>query len=136
MVDVFDKAKRSAVMSRIRSEGNRGTELRLIELMRAYKVTGWRRKQKIFGRPDFVFWQSRTAVFVDGCFWHGCRKCGLNPVTNAEFWSTKIAGNKMRDRKVNCELRRLGWRVVRIWGHELKNGAKVIEQLKRVLTSR
>src|SRR4030095_12815367 len=64
--DVFSIEKRSAVMSRIRSRGNRDTELRLIGLFRLHEVRGWRRGQRVFGKPDFVFRRERIAVFVDG----------------------------------------------------------------------
>ncbi|HRZ81636.1 MAG TPA: very short patch repair endonuclease, partial [Candidatus Hydrogenedentes bacterium] len=79
MTDVFTKEKRSEVMSRIRSRGNLRTELRLIEIMRGAGITGWRRGQPVLGRPDFVFRRERVAVFVDGCFWHGCPKCYRRP---------------------------------------------------------
>jgi DNA mismatch endonuclease (patch repair protein) len=72
MPDVFTKAKRSAVMSLIRSRGNRATELSLIALMGEHGITGWRRNAPVYGKPDFVFRGPKVAVFVDGCFWHGC----------------------------------------------------------------
>jgi len=75
-------------------------------------------------RPDFVFPKSRTAVFVDGCFWHGCPKHGTKPKGNASFWRKKFAVNKARDRRVNRALRRAGWQVLRVWEHELKRGAR------------
>jgi len=71
------------------------------------------------GKPDFVFPDQRLAVFVDGCFWHGCPLHGTNPATNREFWSEKITRNRQRDREVNRALRALGWRILRIWEHEL-----------------
>jgi DNA mismatch endonuclease (patch repair protein) len=119
MTDVFTKAKRSAVMGRIRGAGNKDTELRLIGLMRAAGIRGWRRKAAVFGKPDFVFPRERVAVFVDGCFWHGCPIHGTQPKQNAVFWLTKIAKNRARDRLVNRELRKAGWRVLRIWEHAL-----------------
>jgi DNA mismatch endonuclease Vsr len=70
-------------------------------------------------RPDFVFLKSWTAVFVDGCFWHGCPRHATKPANNRAFWKKKLAGNKTRDRLVNRTLRRAGWKVVRIWEHEL-----------------
>jgi DNA mismatch endonuclease Vsr len=76
MADVFSRSKRSQIMSRVKSTGNRTTELRLIEVFRKYGFRGWRRKSRIFGRPDFVFPEHRIAVFVDGCFWHNCPKHG------------------------------------------------------------
>jgi DNA mismatch endonuclease, patch repair protein len=72
--DVFTKAKRSEVMSRIRGKGNKDTEVALAKLFRANGITGWRRHYAIAGKPDFAFPKCKLAVFVDGCFWHGCRK--------------------------------------------------------------
>ncbi|NBV85163.1 MAG: DNA mismatch endonuclease Vsr, partial [Verrucomicrobia bacterium] len=117
MADVFSKAKRSEVMSRIRSDGNKKTELTLIAFFRANRLTGWRRRQPLFGRPDFVFREHKVAVFVDGCFWHGCPKHGTQPKTNAGFWSEKIRRNKTRDRLVNATLRKAGWGVVCHYRH-------------------
>jgi DNA mismatch endonuclease (patch repair protein) len=87
----------------------------------------------VFGRPDFVFPDLKLAVFVDGCFWHGCPRHFIRPRGNAAFWRKKIAGNKSRDRIVNRTLRRMGWRVLRIWEHELvgKNEARLIGRLQR-----
>lgn len=121
MPDIFTKAKRSATMSRIRGSGNKDTELRLIQIFRPSGITGWRRGSKLQGRPDFVFPKLKTAVFVDGCFWHGCPKHATWPKTRAAFWLAKITGNKARDRRVNRELRAKGWKVVRVWEHELRN---------------
>jgi DNA mismatch endonuclease (patch repair protein) len=73
VADVFTKKKRSQVMAAIRSTGNRANELRLAAIFRAHGITGWRRHQALPGKPDFVFRRERLAVFVDGCFWHGCR---------------------------------------------------------------
>jgi DNA mismatch endonuclease (patch repair protein) len=71
-------------------------------------------------KPDFVFRSQRLAVFVDGCFWHGCPVHGTQPRHNAKFWRDKIARNRTRDRLVTRTLRARGWRVIRIWEHELK----------------
>ena len=129
MADVFSKAKRSAVMARIRSRGNRATELVLAALLRRHGLTGWRRHLEIRAaaagrrrfrvRPDFVFRRQRVALFVDGCFWHGCPRHGTLPAGHRPFWRRKLAGNRARNRRVNRALRRLGWRVVRVWEHEL-----------------
>ncbi len=106
-------------MSRIRGRGNKDTEIALIKLLRRHRITGWRRNQKVFGNPDFLFRRNRLALFVDGCFWHGCPKHCKIPAGNRAFWKKKFAANKTRDRRVNRQLRRLGWRVVRIWEHDL-----------------
>ena len=71
-------------------------------------------------RPDFVFPKLRLAVFVDGCFWHGCPRHFTRPKSRQAFWDAKILGNKQRDRLVNRTLRKAGWRVLRIWEHELR----------------
>jgi len=119
MADIWSKRKRSEVMSLIRSRGNKATELRLIEVFRKHRITGWRRRQRLTGNPDFVFRTARLCVFVDGCFWHGCPKHGTLPRQNRKYWDAKIKKNKLRDREVNLRLKRDGWQVIRIWGHEL-----------------
>jgi DNA mismatch endonuclease (patch repair protein) len=133
MADNLTPEQRSYSMSRIRSRGNSSTELRLIELMRGAGITGWRRKSKLCGRPDFVFPRNRVAVFVDGCYWHGCRKCGLNSKSNMEYWKSKIAGNMKRDRTNSKTLREDGWTVVRIWEHDLK--AKPMKCLAKIMSA-
>jgi DNA mismatch endonuclease, patch repair protein len=135
MPDVFNRAKRSEVMSRIRGTGNKDTELRLIQIFRANDITGWRRGSKLPGKPDFVFPKLKTAVFVDGCFWHGCPKHGTKPKNRAAFWLAKLTGNKARDRRVNRLLRAKGWTVIRVWEHELvrKNIPKLLKRLQPLL---
>jgi len=76
MVDIFTKKKRSEVMARIKGRNNKTTEMRFAQLLRAVGVKGWRRHKKVLGiRPDFVFLREKTAIFIDGCFWHGCQAC-------------------------------------------------------------
>ncbi|WCJ58255.1 very short patch repair endonuclease [Fontisphaera persica] len=84
-------------MSRIRSCENATTEIRLIQLFRIHKIKGWRRNQRLPGKPDFVFPKSRLAVFVDGCFWHGCPRCYRRPLSNQQYWDAKILRNRQRD---------------------------------------
>lgn len=134
MSDVFTKAKRSEVMSRIRGRGNKDTELALARLFRTHGITGWRRNQPVFGKPDFVFRQVRLALFVDGCFWHGCPKHATQPKNNHAFWQKKLSANKRRDLLVTRTLRKSGWRVMRIWEHELRraNAPRLVAALRRV----
>ncbi len=106
-------------MAAVRSRGNKATELKLATILRAKGITGWRRHQRLPGRPDFVFRRARLAVFVDGCFWHGCRWHCRVPQANREYWQRKIARNAARDRRTGRILRAQGWRVLRIWGHSL-----------------
>jgi DNA mismatch endonuclease (patch repair protein) len=170
MSDIFTKAKRSEVMSRIRGRGNKATELALAQLFRRHHITGWRRQVEICGkavasvydrrplclprsgahraplqktfrvRPDFVFRRVRLAVFVDGCFWHGCPKHATQPKNNRAFWRRKFSANKQRDALVTRTLRRRGWRVLRIWEHTLRwatmkpqNEARLVRRIQRAV---
>ena len=140
MPDVFEPAKRSAVMARIRASGNRDTELRMVALLRASKIRGWRRNKKLFGKPDFVFSKQRVAVFVDGCFWHrhtGC-KFSYTPKSRIDFWLPKFEQNIARDRVVTRTLRERGWKVIRIWECQLtrKKQARVMRRLRTALGQR
>ncbi len=134
MPDVFTKAKRSQVMSRIRGRGNRGTEIALMLLLREHRICGWRRHSSLFGKPDFTFRKQRLAVFVDGCFWHGCPKHSTMPANNRAFWTKKLLGNQIRDRLVTRTLRNDGWRVVRIWEHEFRKPAGVVAKVRKALS--
>lgn len=134
VADIYDTAKRSALMARVRGDGNRATELRLITILRASSITGWRRKQPLLGRPDFVFHRERVVVFVDGCFWHGCPQHASRPSSNRAFWRKKLGRNKVRDRLVSRTLRMKGWRVLRIWQHELREQAKVARRVSSALS--
>ena len=118
--DVFTVAKRSQIMSRVRSTGNASTELKLIAEFKERKITGWRRKSKIFGHPDFIFPKLRIAVFVDGCFWHGHDCRNTKPKDNADYWRAKIERNQRRDRAATERLTELGYRVVRFWECEFQ----------------
>ncbi len=120
MVDVFSKRKRSEIMSLVRGMGNKATEMAMMTLLRRHGLTGWRRRSRLFGNPDFVFPKHHVAVFVDGCFWHGCPKHATRPASNRAFWKKKLARNKARDQLVTRMLKRQGWSVVRVWQHELK----------------
>ncbi|WP_315729664.1 MULTISPECIES: very short patch repair endonuclease [unclassified Bradyrhizobium] len=133
MVDVFSQKKRSEIMSRVKGRGNQLTELRLIELFRDHGIVGWRRNRRIFGRPDFVFPVLRVAIFVDGCFWHGCPSHGSVPATNRKFWQAKLDRNKKRDRLVVKELKKRGWKPLRIWQHELRRPEPLLRRLDRAL---
>jgi DNA mismatch endonuclease (patch repair protein) len=128
----FGGLSRSALMSRIRSKRNATTELKLISLLRAAQVCGWRRNFPLLGKPDFVFPKSKLAVFVDGCFWHG-HDCGRNlkPKHNAGLWKQKIEGNQRRDQRVNRALRLSGWSVMRIWECDLTQRSEVC--IRRIL---
>ncbi len=111
-------------MSRIRARGNKDTELALLKLFRREHISGWRRGQPVLGKPDFLFRRARLAVFVDGCFWHGCPKHCKVPASNTAFWKRKLQANKNRDREVTGLLKRNGWGVIRIWECQLAESPK------------
>jgi DNA mismatch endonuclease (patch repair protein) len=133
MADVYTKAKRSKVMSLIRGRGNLSTEGALAKIFRAGGITGWRRHQPVFGKPDFIIRARRLAVFVDGCFWHCCPKHATIPAPRRAFWVKKVGSNKARDRRVTHELHRCGWRVIRIWEHDLTRPEWCIFKIRRTL---
>lgn len=133
MADVFSRAKRSEIMSRVRGRENAATELKLIALFRSAKISGWRRRSAIFGSPDFVFPRKKVAIFVDGCFWHCCPIHGTVPASNRAFWQAKLQRNVQRDRVVVRRLRALGWRVIRIWQHDLRDQKKALNRVTRAL---
>ncbi|MBV6397604.1 MAG: Very short patch repair protein [Anaerolineales bacterium] len=131
MPDVFTKQKRSEVMSRIKGKGNKDTELAMIQILRKNHVSGWRRNQAVLGKPDFVFPKLKIALFVDGCFWHGCPKHSNMPRNNRKFWEKKLQQNKDRDKYVSRELKKAGWKVIRVWEHELKFSEKIVAKVKK-----
>jgi len=112
--------ERSTLMSKVRSRGNHSTERRVEAALVGRGMGGWEKHPRdVPGRPDFFFRELRIAVFVDGCFWHACPKCGRMPKSNVSFWQAKIDGNRRRDNRVRRCLRRGGFHVVRIWEHQL-----------------
>ena len=131
MADVFDKATRSAVMRKVRSKGNKSTEIRLIEIFAEQGIKGWLRNYPVKGHPDFVFLKRQIAVFVDGCFWHGHDCRNTRPKQNEQFWTAKRQKNMARDKAITELFERRGWMVLRIWECELKkkNLPNLIERL-------
>ena len=122
----FGNLSRAVLMSLVRSKGNKTTEVRMANLLRASGITGWRRHHKLAGNPDFVWRKERVALFVDGCFWHG-HDCGRNltPRINAELWEKKITATRRRDSANSRAMREHGWTVVRIWECQLRRKPEV-----------
>lgn len=118
---------RSQQMSRIRGR-NTGPEL---ALRKALWAAGMRYRLHVrtpHGRPDIVFPGRTVAVFIDGCFWHGCPLHYVRPRSREAFWATKLHQNIQRDRRQTAGLESAGWRVVRVWEHEVADdiGAAVL----------
>lgn len=125
MTDIFSKKKRSEVMSRVRAKE---TDLE-IKFRKALWKEGFRYRKnvrKYFGTPDIMLKKYKTVIFIDSCFWHGCKKHGTWPKTRKYFWKKKIERNVERDREVSKYYRKIGWRIVRIWEHEIKKDADAI----------
>lgn len=136
-MDKFSTSERSRIMAHVRSRGNKSTEGKLVSFLRRNRLTGWRRNWKLVGNPDFVFPHPRVVIFVDGCFWHGCPRCYRRPKSRRKYWDAKVAGNITRDRRSRARLRRLGWRVVRIWEHELVTSpTNCVRRIQRKLASK
>lgn len=141
MADVHFPEKRSYNMSRIRYKDTKPEEL-----VRKYLFSqGFRYRKndtRLPGKPDIVLPKYKTAIFVNGCFWHGHEGCKyfVWPKNNAEFWKEKISGNIERDILNYTELREHGWRVITVWECELKKNAakdrliKLYREIKRIST--
>jgi len=84
-------------------------------------------------RPDITFTRRRVAVFVDGCFWHGCPEHQRKPRSNVDYWKPKLDANVARDRRVDAALLAAGWRVVRVWEHE--DPADAAARIHAIVTS-
>lgn len=120
--DPLTPQQRSAQMARVRSRKNRSTEMHVAARLIRYGFRGWKRHLDLPGRPDFCFVRKRVAVFVDGCFWHGCPYCQRNvPRSRHSFWKHKIESNRRRDRKVERVLHAQGYSVFRVWEHALSD---------------
>lgn len=134
MADIYNKAKRSEIMSHVK---NRRTapEDKVGVLLRKLGIRYRRNVRNLPGQPDFVVKSGRTVIFVNGCLWHGhpnCNRAKL-PDTNREFWQRKIATNKRRDRRSAYELRKRGWHVINVWQCRLRYADRVLSRLRRLL---
>jgi len=122
-------------MRAVRSRGNRSTEKRLRGALVRTGLRGWiMHPRDIPGTPDFFFPRQGVAVFIDGCFWHGCPRCGHIPKTNRAYWQGRIQLNQRRDRRNRRRLRNHGIRAIRFWEHELRAGTEhVLKKLNSLL---
>lgn len=138
MTDKVSKLQRSKIMRAVRSKDTK------IEV--AFRKVLWKKgfrysknSAKYFGKPDIVLKKYETVIFLDSCFWHGCQKHFRMPATRKEYWEEKIERNKQRDKKVNQYYKKLGWKIFRIWEHDMQlkldeNIKKVIKTLWKVMT--
>ncbi len=132
--------KTSKTMSAIKGMNNKTTELCFRMMLARNGVKGWKMNYKsIVGKPDFFFEDRKLAVFIDGCYWHGCPTCGHIPKKHSEFWKAKIKRNQERDKRVTRENEDNGIKVIRFWEHELKSSENrkiVIKNVIKILSRR
>ena len=116
MGDNLTKEQRSYCMSRIRSSHTKP------ETIFRGRFTSFEYQPKdILGNPDFIDWKKKSVIFIDGCFWHMCPLHYKEPKSNKDYWIPKLEKNTIRDTEINIAYKLAGWKVIRVWGHELKD---------------
>jgi DNA mismatch endonuclease (patch repair protein) len=136
-MDRVSQIERSRVMARVRSSGNASTELKVAAALKEARINKWvSHSRDIDGRPDFALPRSKIAIFVDGCFWHGCPSCYRQPKSSRAYWKQKVKRNAARDARVARRLRRKGWSVFRIWEHSLRDKRDVVRRIKSAMRRR
>jgi DNA mismatch endonuclease (patch repair protein) len=130
MTDTVSKKKRSEIMSKVKSKDSKIE----VDFRKAIWKAGFRYRKnsaKYFGKPDMVLSKHKTAIFIDSCFWHGCKRHCRLPAARKKYWTTKIERNKERDKEVNRHYKKIGWKVIRVWEHEIKKKTNaVIRKIK------
>ncbi len=134
MADIFSPKKRSEIMSKVKSKDSKiETEFRKKLWRAGFRYS--KNSSKYFGKPDLALLKYKTVIFIDSCFWHGCKKHGSMPQTRINFWKTKIERNKQRDKEVNRYYKKIGWKAIRIWEHSLKKDiSKSVEKIENYLS--
>lgn len=134
MTDIFTKEKRSWIMSRIRGRNTKMEKL-FEKKLRENKIR-FKKYPKILkkGNPDFLI--DKIAVFVDGCFWHKCPIHYREPKSKRKYWLPKIEENVKRDKEVNKSLRKMSYKIVRLWEHEVKkNPDRCMKKIRTAIKS-
>lgn len=131
-MDVVSKRKRSEIMRAIKSKDSK-MELSLRKLLNSCGLRYRKNVSRLPGKPDIAFIGKKVVVFLDSCFWHGCKRHCRLPSSNRKYWVAKIKKNKERDRSVNKKYKSLGWRVLRFWEHDLnKDISKITDKILRL----
>jgi len=132
-MDTFTKKKRSEIMSNIRSK-NTAVEKVIFSALRRKGVYFQKHYKKALGNPDIALPKKKIAVFIDGDFWHGYQFSKFKKRLPRKYWLKKIEDNIKRDRRNRAKLKREGWKVLRIWEHEIqKNPEKAIQKVIKFL---
>jgi len=139
MTDNLSPENRKKTMRAVKGKDTR-LERRLFSMLARMGFRGWKRNSaQVFGKPDVIFPDERVAIFVDGCFWHGCPHCKRKlPRTNRTYWERKIERNVKLARAHNRRLRKADWTVIRIWEHEMSSKAamgKIGEKISNAVSS-
>ncbi|MBI2675766.1 MAG: DNA mismatch endonuclease Vsr [Candidatus Aenigmarchaeota archaeon] len=132
MADIFTKERRSEVMSRIRSKWTK-QEKAIHGILKSKKIRH-KMHPKIEGSPDLILKDRKVVIFLDSCFFHKCPKCYREPQTNRDYWLPKIQRNVNRDRRNTIILKKGGWKVIRIWEHEITSDP--IKCIRRICSGR
>jgi len=134
MADIYDKVKRSEIMSSVK-HARTAPEEKVAGLLRKLKIRYRCNEKTLPGRPDFVIKSAKTVIFVHGCFWHDHPNCKLarRPKTNKKFWKQKAIDNRRRDRRKEQMLRKQGWHIMTIWQCTLRNPERVLRRLRRMI---
>lgn len=133
MVDNLSNSDRKKAMQAVKNKGT-SLERRLWAMLAGLNMKGWVKNPRlILGNPDVIFEKKHIAIFIDGCFWHGCPICNKPmPINNSIYWERKIRKNIDRANYVNETLSAQGWMIIRIWEHELNNNQFKIEVRNRL----
>jgi DNA mismatch endonuclease (patch repair protein) len=134
MTDVFDAAKRSAVMRRVKGR-NTTPELKVRKALTKLGARYRLHRKDLPGNPDIVMPGRKLALFVHGCFWHGhdCARGARVPKQNRDYWVAKVGRNVARDARSRAALAEQGWRVETIWECELKDAAALEVRLRHIV---
>jgi len=133
MADTVSKRKRSEIMGAVKSKDTK------MEI--AFRKAIWRKglrysksSSRYFGKPDIVLKKYKTAIFLDSCFWHGCKKHCRIPIVRKKYWTEKIKRNKQQDKEVNGYYKKVGWKIIRVWEHDItRNPEKIIKSISDIL---
>lgn len=135
--DTMTPEVRSSLMSKVKGSDTK-LETKFIECLEVAGIEGYDLQARdLMGRPDVVFRAQKICVFVDSNFWHGWQFPRWKHKLRSEFWITKITKNRERDLKVTRQLRKEGWKVIRIWEHQLTNSPeKAVSRVQTALLER
>ena len=132
-MDTVSKRTRSEIMSRVRSKDSK-IEINFRKNLWSAGFRYRKNSTKYFGKPDIVLKKYKTVIFIDSCFWHGCKKHCRVPSAHKIYWMKKITRNIARDKEVSKYYKKQGWKIIRVWEHKIKkNAAKSISRIEKAL---